>query len=163
MAQKKTETDSYEPVPIDEPLSGSIELDSEYDERLRGGKSTRTLAIIFICYSLILVSATAAVSSLAWRKQMLHGAGVVDTPLRSAMRYEPTFFQRGWKANYTLMGTPSTELDDAWDDILQRKWRSLEWWSTKVDKYTQILWQTIIQRFPTNSWKPLADSMKAFG
>ncbi|KAJ0120582.1 uncharacterized protein J7T55_015311 [Diaporthe amygdali] len=35
------------------------------------------------------------------------------------MRYEPTFFQRGWKANYTLMGTPSNELDDAWDDILQ--------------------------------------------
>lgn len=72
-----------------------------------------------LLYSFLLVTATLMLSAHRWQKLVLHGAAVVDTPLRPAMQYEATKFQRGWKANYTLMGQPSPELDAAWEDILQ--------------------------------------------
>lgn len=72
--------------------------------------------LLAVIYSVVLVTAT----SWWWRRERLHGAAVVDTPLRSFMNYEPTKMIIGHEAkDYELMGYPSEELDTAWADLMQ--------------------------------------------
>lgn len=122
--EKKTEA-AYSPLSEDGSTSSTGLEDISPRWYSKNSLSTRPArpwllyGAVAVLYSILLVTATLIFSAQRWQTLLLHGAAVVDTPLRPAMQYEATKFQRGWKANYTLMGQPSPELDDAWDDILQ--------------------------------------------
>ncbi|SMR62120.1 unnamed protein product [Zymoseptoria tritici ST99CH_1E4] len=57
-------------------------------------------------------------ASIWWAEKMLHGADVVDTPLRPWMRYQSKAFEhKHWAKDYPLAGYPSDELDARWIEL----------------------------------------------
>lgn len=116
----------YRPLPGRKQSEWIIEdreelLRPSSSDGLRAVRSVFGKVLLIVAYTILL---SALVSSW-WRQKLIHGAGVVDSPLRSSIRYEPTFFQRGWSTKYTLMGPPNPEIDGAWEDLMQSKCRLL--------------------------------------
>ncbi|KAI1325140.1 hypothetical protein F5Y16DRAFT_378939 [Xylariaceae sp. FL0255] len=72
--------------------------------------------VAFVAYSAALVYLP-----YTWfKKERLHGANVIDTPIRKHIKYEPTFFgHTETSKDYNLVGMPSDELDAAWSSIMQ--------------------------------------------
>lgn len=120
MFEGKREASNYSPVPSSD--GSDLHVDAKLNHSHQAPRSLRHILgsnTFLAIYSIVLISLTLVFSSMWWSRVRLHGATVVESPLRPAILYEPVFFERGWSANYTLMGPPSPELDAAWDDILQ--------------------------------------------
>lgn len=105
---------------------------SEHDDLLpqysskssrRSGISPRSKLLITAGSLFVLASYSAlcvGLTTLYWKGERVHGANVVDTPLRKHMIYEPTNMHIGEStADYTLMAHASDEVDQAWADLLQ--------------------------------------------
>jgi len=70
----------------------------------------------FVAYSILLRSLT----SMWWRKERIHGANVIDTPIRKYIEYEPKIFKMTETSkDYQLVGQPSDELDARWSNLMQ--------------------------------------------
>ncbi|KAI1439136.1 hypothetical protein GGR50DRAFT_690496 [Xylaria sp. CBS 124048] len=72
--------------------------------------------LAFVAYSVVLV----AIPYMWFKKERLHGANVIDTPIRKHIKYEPTFFgHTETSKDYKLVGKPSAELDANWSSLMQ--------------------------------------------
>ncbi|EMR71682.1 putative tat pathway signal sequence protein [Eutypa lata UCREL1] len=121
---EKTTTLAYSRVSDDESSQSATESDGFIYGGYQAKKTSRREKIlialvgfsVFVAYSALLTTAT----SMWWKKERLHGANVVDTPIRPYIKYEPTFFDHTETSkDYKLVGKPSEELDKNWSNIMQ--------------------------------------------
>ncbi|KAL2145800.1 hypothetical protein VTI28DRAFT_6299 [Corynascus sepedonium] len=118
---------TYSPVPDDRSAGSADSLlydghqsDSEHS---RSRLSRKKLAVFtagsflaLLVYSALLVTAT----SMYWKKERIHGANVIESPIRKYIEYEPKFFKMTKLAkDYKLVGQPSDELDQRWSNLMQ--------------------------------------------
>ncbi|KAK4208231.1 hypothetical protein QBC37DRAFT_379274 [Rhypophila decipiens] len=122
--EKKTEAE-YSPIESDRSASSSdgFLYDGEHPAFQRPKPSPRKklyLALggltVLVIYSLALISATSA----WWKREMKHGANVIDSPIREYINYEPIIFKMTETSkDYQLVGQPSDELDKRWSNLMQ--------------------------------------------
>ncbi|KAI0148692.1 hypothetical protein GGR57DRAFT_474021 [Xylariaceae sp. FL1272] len=123
MGSNNEKMPAYSPIPDD--LSSTETDDLLYEgygssSRNKGPRFSRWFiaggVLAFVGYSAALVS----LPYLWFQKQRIHGANVIDTPIRDYIKYEPTFFGHSETSkDYNLVGKPSDELDAAWSSIMQ--------------------------------------------
>ncbi|SPQ23069.1 2718d2ac-2974-4226-8370-f84f2e3dcb32 [Thermothielavioides terrestris] len=116
----------YSPVPSERSADSSDgllydgDVHSNSPETRRSRKKTVLIALggffVFVAYSVLLVTAT----SMWWKKERLHGANVIDSPIRKYIQYEPKIFEMTETSkDYPLVGQPSDELDARWSNLMQ--------------------------------------------
>ncbi|EME80349.1 uncharacterized protein MYCFIDRAFT_212040 [Pseudocercospora fijiensis CIRAD86] len=102
------------------------DLDSDLDEvqykKPQRSRKCRNLVAVWlavVCLLSLYTLLVAYVTSNWWRRERIHGAGVVETPLRPWIKYKPEIFpQRHWSNEYPLVGQPSDERDARWRHIM---------------------------------------------
>ncbi|KAI0466748.1 hypothetical protein F4859DRAFT_290099 [Xylaria cf. heliscus] len=119
---QKEEKPAYSPIPDDQSTTESDDLLYEGFKSSRTQKSrwSRWLivggVVVFVAYSAVLL----AIPYLWFKKERLHGANVIDTPIRKHIKYEPTYFgHSATSKDYKLVGMPSDELDANWSSLMQ--------------------------------------------
>ncbi|KAM7192105.1 hypothetical protein V8F33_008530 [Rhypophila sp. PSN 637] len=122
--EEKAEAE-YSPIDSDRSTSSSdgFLYDGEHPAYQRPKSSLRKklyLALggltVLVIYSLALISATSA----WWKREMKHGANVIDSPIREYIHYEPKIFKMTETSkDYQLVGQPSDELDKRWSNLMQ--------------------------------------------
>ncbi|KAI1270552.1 hypothetical protein F5Y18DRAFT_422047 [Xylariaceae sp. FL1019] len=124
MVINNEKTPAYSPISDDSSATETDDLLYEgYDSSSSRSKTPRVSrwlivggVIAFVAYSAVLVS----LPYMWFQKQRIHGANVIDTPIRDYIKYEPTFFGHSETSkDYHLVGKPSDELDAAWSSIMQ--------------------------------------------
>ncbi|KAI1742668.1 hypothetical protein F4680DRAFT_445705 [Xylaria scruposa] len=122
MGIREEEKPMYSPISDDQSATESDDLLYEGFQPLQTRKPrlSRSLvlgcAVLFVTYSAILLT----IPYLWLRNERLHGANVIDTPIRKHIKYEPTYFgHTETSKDYKLVGKPSDELDANWSSIMQ--------------------------------------------
>ncbi|KAG5956814.1 hypothetical protein E4U57_002277 [Claviceps arundinis] len=115
-------TKSVDYMPIDASSEGENEDDSLINPRWtpvtsrvsRVYSNAARIAGIFL-YSIFLVTIT----SWWWKRERLHGPGVISSPLTPYVHYEEKAFPKMDTHKYSIMGPPSPEVDAKWDELTQ--------------------------------------------
>ncbi|KAI1133278.1 hypothetical protein F5Y10DRAFT_228674 [Nemania abortiva] len=122
MGMIREEKPAYSPIPDDQSATESDDLLYEgfKPSRVKKSRWSRWLilggVIVFAAYSAVLVT----IPYLWLKRERLHGANVIDTPIRKHIKYEPTYFgHTETSKDYKLVGKPSKELDANWSSIMQ--------------------------------------------
>ncbi|KAF7193029.1 hypothetical protein HII31_05590 [Pseudocercospora fuligena] len=123
--RQKNDDQAYESVPAYRDASLS-DADSVLDElpytkqnRPRRWHNLIAVWLAAFCVLSVYTLLVTYVTSNWWRRERIHGAGVVETPLRPWIKYQSEIFpQRHWSNEYPLVGHPSDELDARWSEIM---------------------------------------------
>ncbi|KAI0016303.1 hypothetical protein F4780DRAFT_697121 [Xylariomycetidae sp. FL0641] len=120
---------AYSPIADDRSSDNATESDDLLYEGYHGpkyakaGASRKKKGLIVLGGVILLVAYSALLITLPWmwwKKERVHGANVIHSPIREHIHYEPTFFEHTETMNdYKLVGQPSDELDQNWHNIMQ--------------------------------------------
>ncbi|KAF1934898.1 hypothetical protein EJ02DRAFT_439586 [Clathrospora elynae] len=146
------EKQSYTPVSdVDvSSQSGSESEDLLFEGRFsrvqqRGSHLKRRLLFAFAGFVFLAAytAVTVSITSMYWKKERLHGASVIDSPLRPYIRYEPTTFASTESSSShdhstTLVGHPSDEGDARWSKLMEYFFTSVPYeYMAKLERLDQ--------------------------